>query len=360
MRVLPLASPKPSRCRISLSPCHLVTFGIILDDLVFPDGRTALGVLGGGGPQSAFGMRLPALAGWTDKTEVGLVAGVGRDLPDAARAQLDSAGIDLAGVRIGDLPTPRAWQVLEADGHRTQVWRVAGRVVGAQLGRTLDRIPPAYRSAHGFHLGIHPDEPDLDFIYQLRQLQSPTPKTLSPMISLEPFKPADHPPTDAALRQLCSAADVFSPNLAEARSLAGEAAPGELSRRLAEAGARIVALRMGQDGSLVCTKEKDTLVHVPAVPTTVVDPTGAGNAYCGGFLAGYVQTDDVLTAAQYGTVAASFLVEQVGLPPINDRLRDEADRRLHILQGAYPHDYQHHAGSNLQSAAPAPSGAAHI
>jgi sugar/nucleoside kinase (ribokinase family) len=314
---------------------RLVAFGIILDDLVFPDGRTALGVLGGGGPQSAFGMRLPALAGWTEKSDVGLVAGVGRDLPDAARAWLDSAGIDLTGVRISHLPTPRAWQVLEADGRRTQVWRVEGRIVGAQLGRTLDRIPPAYRSARGFHLGIHPDEPDLDFIYQLRQLHFPVSNTQHPLISLEPFKPADHPPADAALRQLCSAADIFSPNLAEARSLTGEAAPDELARRLAGAGARIVALRMGKDGSLVYAKEKDTLIHVPAVPTTVIDPTGAGNAYCGGFLAGYVQAGDALTAAHYGTVAASFLVEQVGLPPINERLCDKANRRLHILQGAY-------------------------
>ena len=44
----------------------LVAFGVILDDLVFPDGRTSLGVLGGGGPQTAFGMRLPALAGWVE------------------------------------------------------------------------------------------------------------------------------------------------------------------------------------------------------------------------------------------------------------------------------------------------------
>jgi sugar/nucleoside kinase (ribokinase family) len=67
------------------------------------------------------------------------------------------------------------------------------------------------------------------------------------------------------------------------------------------------------------------------VPATVVDPTGAGNAYSGGFLAGYIQTGDLMTAARYASVAASFLVEQVGLPPINDRLRDEANRRLQIM-----------------------------
>ena len=35
-----------------------ITYSIIIDDLVFPDGQTAMGVLGGSGPQTAFGMKL--------------------------------------------------------------------------------------------------------------------------------------------------------------------------------------------------------------------------------------------------------------------------------------------------------------
>ena len=311
----------------------LVAFGIILDDLVFPDGHTVTGTLGGGGPQTAFGMRLPALAGWTEESgDVGLVAGIGRDLPDSARVWLAATGIDLAGVRETELPTPRAWQILESKGRRTQVWRVEGHVISAQLGRTLDHIPESYRQAKGFHLGIHPDEPDLDFIDQLRSMAGIGMPAYCPVISLEPFKPADRPPSDAALRQLCTAADIFSPNVAEAQSLVGSGSPDELVRHLADAGASIVALRMGPEGSLVYADSGAAHLYVPAVPTTVVDPTGAGNAYCGGFLAGYVQTGNALTAARFGAVAASFLVEQVGLPEINERLRTQAGLRLHLLQ----------------------------
>lgn len=307
----------------------LVAFGIVLDDLVFPDGRTVMGVLGGGGPQTAFGMRLPALAGWAATANVGLVAGVGRDLPGEARAWLESAGIDLTGVRTTDLPTPRAWQLMEAGGRRTQVWRMADEVISAQLARSLDRVPPGYHTAMGFHLGVHPDDPSLEFARQLRTLPSHHRAASSlrfPIVSLEPFKPADHPPSDAALRGLCSAADIFSPNRVEAQSLVGRAAPEELARRLADAGARIVTLRLGAEGSLVYDGARHH--HVPAIPVAVVDPTGAGNAYCGGFLAGYVQTGDALTAARWGTVAASFLVEQIGLPPINEQLRTKANERL--------------------------------
>jgi sugar/nucleoside kinase (ribokinase family) len=308
-----------------------VAFGVILDDLVFPDGRTSLGVLGGGGPQAAFGMRLPALAGWAEASTVGLIAGIGHDLPDSARRWLASAGIDLDGIRESDLPTPRAWQVFESNGRRTQVWRVEGRAISAQLGRTLDRIPPAYRTARGFHLGVHPDEPGLEFIRQLRDLLPQTAERRPPLISLEPWKPADRPLADAALRQLCNAADIFSPNLVEAQSLVGEGAPDELAWRLADAGAQMVTLRMGAQGSLLCGH--GSVRYVPAVPAHVVDTTGAGNAYCGAFLAGYLQTGDALTAACYGAVAASFLIEQIGLPPIDARWRDEASRRLELIHG---------------------------
>ena len=61
---------------------NFITFSLIIDDIVFPDGQTAMGVLGGGGPQSAFGMKL-----WADR--VGLVSGVGADLPPAALAFLN-------------------------------------------------------------------------------------------------------------------------------------------------------------------------------------------------------------------------------------------------------------------------------
>ena len=69
------------------------TFSLIIDDLVLPDGRTYMGLLGGGGPQTAFGMKL-----WTAGS-VGLCAGVGADFPPAAQKWLDAMEIDTAGVR---------------------------------------------------------------------------------------------------------------------------------------------------------------------------------------------------------------------------------------------------------------------
>jgi sugar/nucleoside kinase (ribokinase family) len=295
-------------------PIDFVTFSLIIDDVVFPDGQTAMGLLGGGGPQTAFGLRL-----WADR--VGLSAGVGEDLPGQALAWLDAMGIDHQGLRRSpDVPTPRAWQVLEEDGRRTQVWRVKGPVLGRQLSRWFDELPPAYQVAKGYHLGVHPEEPDLAFIAALRATGA--------VVSLEPFRATQRPLTKTELRDLVSAGQIFSPNEAEAVSLVGPGQPVELIARLVEAGAGIVALRRGQTGAIVHHAASGETHHIPAVETIVVDPTGAGNAFGGGFLAGWVLTGNLRLAGQYGGVAASFLVEQVGLPQPEPKIFAAAQRRL--------------------------------
>ncbi|HVO68464.1 MAG TPA: hypothetical protein VMT24_00375, partial [Aggregatilineaceae bacterium] len=162
-----------------------VAFGIIVDDFVFPQGTTRMGVLGGGGPQTAWGMAAALGSG----TTVGLVAGVGADLDEAVLAPIHAAGINLDGVRITDLPTPRAWQVIEFDARRTQVWRVPVHTLGAQLARGWEVLPPSYHTARTFHWGIHAGEGGaLDFARELRGQGR--------RVSLEPFKPPDRQLTD--------------------------------------------------------------------------------------------------------------------------------------------------------------------
>jgi len=294
-----------------------VTFTIIIDDIVFPDGRTEMGLLGGSGPQTAFGMRL-----WTKK--VGLVAGVGPDLPPDSKDWFAAFDIDTEGLLYTDRwPTPRAWQAMEEDGRRTQVWRVPGPAIAHQLRHQTAQLPPSYQPAKAFHLGIHPGDADLNFIHALRKQGA--------VVSLETFRPADQPLSQTELQQVASAGQIISPNLLEARSMLGPGQPMALVRQLAQAGAQIVALRLGADGVLVYRADTGESWQVPAVETEAVDPVGAGNAFCGGFLVGWVETGNLLTAALYGVVAASFLVEVVGVPAYRPTIWAEAQARLEAV-----------------------------
>jgi len=299
-----------------------IAFGIILDDIEFADGRAARGVLGGGGPQTAFGMRL-----WSER--VGLAAKVGADLPAEARGWLESAGIETTGVFTTPWPTLRAVQRLDAEGQRRHEWLSPVEAIGPQLSRAAGDLPQSYRAARGFHVGLHPDEPDLAFLAGLRALGG--------LVSVEPFRRAARRPTPEALRALLEVCDIFSPNVTGAESLVGPGAPDVLVRRLVEAGARVVALRMGAAGSLVYAPDSQgeyVLNHIPALPVDVVDPVGAGNAYGGAFLTGWADTRDPLEAGLRGAVAASFVLEQVGLPLVTPALLAWAHERLASLRAA--------------------------
>lgn len=66
----------------------------------------------------------------------------------------------------------------------------------------------------------------------------------------------------------------------------------------------------GGKGSSLFIRGEET--RIPAIPVTLVDPTGAGDAYRAGFLSAFDRGDDPLTCCRVGTVAASFVVERTG------------------------------------------------
>lgn len=105
------ASPEP------VQGLSAVCFSLIVDDLVFPNGTTSMGQLGGGGPQSLFGYQLYH----KQLQHVGLAAGVGADLPGTCIDSLRNVGVLSSALIHTDCKTPRAWQLTESDGRRTQV-----------------------------------------------------------------------------------------------------------------------------------------------------------------------------------------------------------------------------------------------
>jgi len=76
-------------------------------------------------------------------------------------------------------------------------------------------------------------------------------------------------------------------------------------------GPKAIVTTLGAKGSIIETRHE--AIHVKAAkPKNVSDPTGAGDAYRGGFLAGYVRGYDLATCGQMGAVAAVYTVEKYG------------------------------------------------
>ena len=65
------------------------------------------------------------------------------------------------------------------------------------------------------------------------------------------------------------------------------------------------------------------------------DLTGAGDSFCGGFTAGFLETRDVVQAALYGTVSASYIIEGFGGLHALEINRAQAENRLAKLQRSH-------------------------
>ena len=111
----------------------------------------------------------------------------------------------------------------------------------------------------------------------------------------------------ARFAEVVGGADVLFASLAEATALAGRSDPESIAARIH---APTLVLTDGAEGVIV------EGVRVPAVPASVVvDPTGAGDAFCAGFLARWVIEKDAVAAARAGTEVAARAVGVVGGRP---------------------------------------------
>lgn len=88
---------------------------------------------------------------------------------------------------------------------------------------------------------------------------------------------------------------------------------------------KVVITTLGEKGSLVQTK-KGTQRIKSSRPTNVVDPTGAGDAFRAGFLAGIDRGYDLVSSGQMGSAVASFAVEQYGAQEHTFTLKDLEER----------------------------------
>ena len=99
-------------------------------------------------------------------------------------------------------------------------------------------------------------------------------------------------------------ADIALPSLDDATQLTGQSAPDAILDFYLALGARVVALKLGKDGSAVATPERRE--RVAPFRVDAVDATGAGDAFDGAFLAEFLTQGDPFAAARFANVAAAL------------------------------------------------------
>ena len=141
----------------------------------------------------------------------------------------------------------------------------------------------------------------------------------------------------SALEKTLKKIDILLINEAETKSLAKESNVLKAARTVASMGPGTVVVKRGEFGSLLVTR--DICIPVPAIPMeNVVDPTGAGDTFAGGFLGflasqGNLEEASLRRAMLAGTVMASFTIENFGIEKIASvQKRDIQERLNHFSQ----------------------------
>jgi ribokinase len=139
------------------------------------------------------------------------------------------------------------------------------------------------------------------------------------------------------IRQILPIINAFLPSDQEVRSLFGDDVDLiEAANTFCEWGVPLVVIKIGAEGVLVRDREHDHPLHLRPYHTPgdprVIDVTGAGDAFCGGFMVGLARTADPILAAQMGLVSASLIIEGYGALYALKISKEKAVHRLGIIE----------------------------
>ncbi len=144
---------------------------------------------------------------------------------------------------------------------------------------------------------------------------------------------------DTALEELKNVlrrVDVLTINDEEARQLSGERSLGKAAAGIREMGPRYLIIKKGEHGALLF--HEDQIFFAPGLPMAeVVDPTGAGDSFAGGLIGYLARTGDISfrnmkTALIYGSVMASFCVEDFSIDRLRNLTEAEIHQRIHQFE----------------------------
>ena len=136
------------------------------------------------------------------------------------------------------------------------------------------------------------------------------------------------------LNNVLGVSTIFLINHEEAEQLTGESDISRAGRRLLAAGPEIVVIKRGAEGAFLVYKNNEFFIPVFPVEK-VLDPTGAGDSFAGGFMGYLSQTNkpDFLEAVLVGSAMASFCVEGFGLESLLKTTPEMVAKRVAVIKG---------------------------
>ena len=331
------------------SPRFFIAGKLNREFLILPSDQLVLDQPGGNVLYAGVGLAI-----WEPSPPPGIVARVGEDYPQEWLDTSARRGLDIRGVRV----LPHAIDVRSFTAFTTRSSRSVEDPVThfARLGLPFPKSLLGYRG-----LASPLDSRTQLLNTSLRQGDIPVDYLDASAAHLCPVDYLTHSLLPAVLRQaefttvtldpspgymnptfwdevpaLLTGLTAFLPSEEELRALFQGRSTDlwEMAQALAAYGVEIIVIKRGEGGQLLYDATSRSCWEVTAYPSRLVDPIGAGDAFCGGFLAGYRRSYDPLEAVLYGNISASLVVEGSGPFYALDALPGLAQARLEALRQA--------------------------
>lgn len=311
-----------------------------IDDVVLPDGTAHMNMMGGNALYSAAGANL-----WCSPGTVGAVARIGADFPDIFLEQLRRSGFDVGYLRRMDRSHLRSWLLYETNRERRclcrneevlaypptsersfQQYLAAYRKLHLENSPLLSDLPGGLRFADAYHLAPQTYERHMENLTAIRACNP------NALVSLDPSPFYMYSGNAGQCEKLFGMVDIIMPSREEVFSYFGEVDPERAAVLLTNPGPKIAAIKLGRQGVYLYDREAGQGWTCPAYDMEAVDVTGAGDSFCGGFLAGYLNSGEIGYAACCGTVSASYCIADYGPLSLLNAGKEEARKRAGTIR----------------------------
>jgi len=331
----------------SQTPRFLIAGQLRREYLILPADQVLLDVPGGNLLYAAVGVAI-----WEPDPPPAVVARVGEDYPPEWLEVFTQRGLDTRGIRI--LPQPVDLRSFTAYTSRTTYTSEDPVSHFARLGLPFPKELLGYRSPANLldsRINLSPTsirQADIPQAFYEANLAHLCPldyltHTLLPAVlrqaefttvTLDPSPGYMNPTYWDDLPAMVTGLTAFHPSEEEIRSLFQGRSNDlwEMAEALAAYGCEVIVIKRGEGGQWLYEAAARRRWEIPAYPARLVDPNGAGDAFCGGFLAGYRRTYEPLQAALHGNISASLVVEGNGPFFALDSLPGLAEARLEALR----------------------------
>lgn len=287
----------------------LVVGSIAFDSIETPHGRRE-NAIGGSATYFAY-----AAAHFTS---VRCVSVIGEDFPAAALDAMKARGIDLSGVEVVKGGKTFRWS---GRYHADMNTRDTLATELNTFGQFKPRIPQSFRSTPFLFLANGGPDTQASVLDQVERPAFVVADTMNLWIDIQKDN----------LLALLKRVDGIILNDEEARMLTGESNLIAAGEKVLGLGPRVVLLKKGEHGCFLFSHF--VKFALPAYPTSrVIDPTGAGDSFAGGFMgflasSGAVSLGNMKRAMAYGTVTASLNVEDFSVDALARSDRAAVERR---------------------------------